>query len=62
MRDDDFDFQEEQSPDAPFHIEVDLYETGDYTRLLECWEQEDGHLDEEIVQLIGAAIQAYGPD
>lgn len=85
---DDFEFEEEQVPESPFHIEVDLYESGDHSRLLvvpcnesyvvvhndehlctlvhscnqpECWEQEDGTLDEELIEKIGAAIQSYTP-
>lgn len=82
----DFEFQENQIEGTPFHIEVDLYETGDYSRLLvvpcnerfvivhndehlctlthtcedpDCWEQEDGMLDEEMVEKVGAAIKSY---
>lgn len=84
--DEEFDFEREHVPEAPFHVEVDLYETGDYSRLLivpcndsyvvvhgdehlctlihtckevECWEQEDGMLEEEIVEKIGSAIKSY---
>ena len=80
------EFEEEEYPELPFHVEVDLYETGDFSRLLvvpcndsyvvvhndehlctlvhtckevECWEQEDGTLDEEMVEKIGAAIKTY---
>jgi len=32
---DDFDFEDENvQQEGPFHIEVDLYETGDHSRLL----------------------------
>ncbi len=85
------DFESEelaQAPDSPFYIEVDLFETGDMSRLLvvpcsgsftvihndehlctlvhtceevECWEQEDGSLDEELVERIGLAIRQYTP-
>ena len=84
----DFEFEEEQVPESPFYIEVDLYETGDHSRLLvvpcndsyvvvhndehlctlvhtcnevECWEQEDGTLDEEVVEKLGIAIKSYSP-
>ncbi len=87
--DEDFDFEQEKQPEIPFHVEVDLYDTGDYSRILvvpcnsvyhvvhndehlctlvhtceevECWEQEDGTLDEELVEKIGAAIKAFIPD
>jgi hypothetical protein len=83
---DDFDFEETAQPEESFHIELDLYETGDYSNLLvvpcndtfivvannehfctlvktcdepECWEQQDGSLDEEMVEKIGAAISGY---
>lgn len=84
---DEFEFEdEERVPDTPFYIEVDLYETGDHSRLLvvpcndsyvvvhndehlctlvhtckevECWEQEDGSLDEELVERLGTAIKQY---
>lgn len=76
----------EQQPEEAFHIELDLYETGDYSNLLvvpcndtyvvisdnehlctmvkscnepECWEQQDGSLDEDIVEKLGAAISGY---
>lgn len=85
----DFEFgEEEQLPDSPFYIEVDLFDTGDHSRLIvvpcnesyvvihndehlctlvhtckevECWVQEDGGLDEELVERIGLAIQQYTP-
>ena len=83
---DDFEFEENTPPEEPFHIEVDMYETGDYGRMLvipcnekyivvandehfctlvktcnepECWEQEDGSLDDEMVEKLGAAIQNF---
>jgi hypothetical protein len=83
--DDDFEF-EENPIDEAFHIEIDLYETGDYSNLLvipcndtyivvsgnehlctlihsckevECWEQQDGNLDEEIIERIGLAIEGF---
>ena len=87
--DDQFDFEdEERVPEGPFYIEVDLFETGDQSRLMvvpcsesyvmihndehlctlvhtckevECWEQEDGSLDEELVERIGMAIEQYTP-
>jgi len=31
---DDFDFDEPQVPQEPFHLELDLYDTGDYYNLL----------------------------
>ena len=82
----DFDFEKKALPEEPFHIEVDIYETGDYSRLLvvpcdlkyvivsndehlctlvkscdnaECWEQEDGSLDDELVEKLGAAIESF---
>ena len=88
MEAEDFDFEEENIPEAPFHIEVDLYDTGDHSRLLvvpcndsyvvvhqdehlctlvhtckevECWTQEDGTLDDELVEKIGLAIKGYLP-
>ena len=87
--DEEFESEEqEQTPDTPFNIEVDLFETGDFSRLLvvpcgesfvvihqdehlctlvhtckdvECWEQEDGSLDDELVERIGLAISQYSP-
>lgn len=80
---DEFDFEEPHLPEEPFHIEVDIYDTGDYARLLvvpcdtkfiivandehlctvvktcdepECWVQEDGSLDDEVIEKIGLAI------
>jgi hypothetical protein len=88
MEDEEFELDEPQRPEAPFHIEIDLYDSGDYSRLLvvpcnesyvvvysdehlctvvktcedpECWEQEDGHLDEELIEKIGIAISSYAP-
>ncbi|RCH54016.1 hypothetical protein DJ568_14100 [Mucilaginibacter hurinus] len=84
--DDDFELDSEGPPQEPFHIEVDLYDTGDYSNVLvvpcnetyvivannqhlctlvktcdepECWEQQDGTLDEEIVEKIGSTISGY---
>lgn len=31
---DEFEFEASEQPEEAFHIEVDLYETGDYSRLL----------------------------
>ena len=87
--DEEFDAEEQgQTPDTPYYIEVDLFETGDLSRLLvvpcsesftvihndehlctlvhtckevECWEQEDGSLDDELVERIGLAIAQYPP-
>lgn len=87
MHEDEFDLDDEEKlPDEPFHIEADIYDTGDYARLLvvpcdgkftvvhndehlctlvkscqepECWEQEEGNLDEELVERVGVAIQQY---
>lgn len=83
---DDFEFEDNNIVEGPFHIEVDLYDTGDFSRLLvvpcdsnyvivhndehlctlvhsceeiECWEQEDGSLDEELVEKIGEAIKSF---
>ena len=88
VMDEDFEPEEQPGPDASFHIEVDLYETGDHSRLLvvpcndaymvvhndehlctlvhtckevECWEQEDGYLEPEMVEKIGQAIKSYKP-
>jgi hypothetical protein len=84
----EFESEEQETPDSPFYIEVDLFETGDHSRLIvvpcndsfvvinndehlctlvhtckevECWEQEDGALDEELVERIGMAIKQYTP-
>lgn len=87
MDDDDFlSDGEERLPGEPFHIEADLYDTGDYSRLLvapcdtryivvlnnehlctltytcndaDCRELEEGNIDDELVEKIGAAIKAY---
>ncbi len=83
---DDFELENDNFPVESFHIEIDLYETGDYANLLivpcngefivvsgnehlctlvktcdepECWEQQDGTLDEEITEKIGNAISGY---
>jgi hypothetical protein len=82
----EFEFEAEQQPEEAFHIELDLYETGDHSNLLvvpcndtyvvvsdnehlctltktcnepECWEQQDGSLDEDMVEKLGAAISGY---
>lgn len=34
MTNDDFDFEERQMPQEAFHLELDLYDTGDYHNLL----------------------------
>lgn len=34
MINDDFDFEERQMPQEAFHLELDLYDTGDYHNLL----------------------------
>ncbi len=34
MANDDFDFEEKQMPQEAFHLELDLYDTGDYHNLL----------------------------
>ena len=34
MADEDFDFEEKQMPEEAFHLELDLYDTGDYHNLL----------------------------
>jgi hypothetical protein len=84
--DEELEFEENNVQEGPFHIEVDLYETGDYSRLLvvpsndnyvvvhndehlctlahvceepDCWQQEDGMLDDEMVEKIGEAIKSY---
>lgn len=83
---DDFDFEESLKPEEPFYVEVDLYETGDYSRVLvvpcdlkyiivsgdehlctlskscdavECWVQEDGSLEDELVEKLGQAIESF---
>ncbi len=82
---DELDFQTEQ-PQEAFHVEVDIFDTGDYGNLLiipcnssyivvgnnehlctltlncegaECWEQQEGGLNDELVEKIGGAIQGY---
>ena len=82
---DDLDFEQPQ-PQEAFHIEVDLYDSGEFSNLLvvpcndsyiitgnnehvctlvhncnepKCWDQQEGGLDEEIVNKIGLAIQGY---
>jgi len=86
MTDEDFEFEERLSPQEAFHIEIDLYDTGDYSNLLvipcnenfvvvagnehlctlvktcdepECWEQQDGNLEDESIEKIGSALTAY---
>jgi hypothetical protein len=81
---DDLDFNNEETNGEAFHIEVDFYDTGDFTSMLvvpcndtyivvsnnehlctlvhtckevDCWEQQDGTLDDELVERVGAAIQ-----
>lgn len=83
---DDFNEHSRPVPEEAFHIEVDLYDAGEYSTLLivpcndsfivtannehlctlihtckevECWEQQEGGLDEELVEKIGAAINGY---
>jgi hypothetical protein len=73
-------------PEEPFHIEADIYDSGDYANLLVipangsyivvgnndhiatlvktcddpvCWEQQDGCLDEEVVEKLGQEISNY---
>lgn len=73
-------YEDEQIVDEPFHIEADIYNSGDYAYLLvipsggqyivvgdnehlstlvktceepECWDQIDGSLDDEVVELLG---------
>jgi hypothetical protein len=85
---DDLDFNEESAEEA-FHIEVDFYDTGDFSSMLvipcndtyivvannehlctlihtckdpDCWEQQDGTLDDELVERVGAAIQGALPN
>jgi len=75
-----------RTPDEPFHIEADIYDTGDYATLLvipssesfivvgdnehlatlvntcegpPCWEQTEGSLDDDVVELIGQQITGY---
>jgi hypothetical protein len=77
---------EKRMPEEPFHIEADIYDTGDYATLLvipsadtfivvdnnehlvtlvntcpgqACWEQLEGGLDDDLVELIGQQISAY---
>jgi hypothetical protein len=88
MQEDEFEDLDagQAEPETAFHIEADLYDTGDFTNMLvvpcndnyivisnnehlctlthtcaevECWEQIDGLLDEELVERIGAAIENY---
>lgn len=84
---DDFDeLSESITPEDPFHVEVDIYGNGDYSRLLvipfdskfivvgndehlctltkscdavECWVQEEGSLDDELIERLGASIQNF---
>lgn len=83
---DDLDFDAGKNEES-FKIEVDFYDTGDYSSMLvipcndsyivvandehlctlthscnepDCWEQQDGMLDDELVERIGAAIQGAG--
>ncbi|MCD8742184.1 hypothetical protein LT679_16350 [Mucilaginibacter roseus] len=83
---DALDYQESLTPQEAFHIEVDLYDSGDYVNILvipcddtfivvagdehlctmtktcdepECWEQQDGALDEEAAEKIGRGISDY---
>jgi hypothetical protein len=83
---DEFEFEAAEQPQEAFHIELDLYESGDYSNVLvvpcndtfivvagdehlctlqktcdepECWEQQDGTLEDDIVERLGAAISAY---
>ncbi|MCJ8209162.1 hypothetical protein MUY27_05545 [Mucilaginibacter sp. RS28] len=83
---DEFENEPGEAPEESFHIEVDLYDTGDYVNMLvvpctdqyivvsgnehlgtlaktcdepECWEQQEGALDDEVVEKIGAAISSY---
>jgi hypothetical protein len=83
---DDFEFEDKEQPQEAFHIELDLYDGGDYSNLLvipcneafiivggnehlctlvktcddpECWEQQDGSLEEEMVEKLGIAISGY---
>jgi hypothetical protein len=72
--------------DEPFHIEADIYDSGDYANLLvipangsyivvgnndhvatmvktcdnpACWEQQEGSLDDEVVEKLGQEISNY---
>lgn len=83
---DDFSFEDSETPQEAFHIEIDLYDSGELSNLLvvpcndtyivtgnnehlctlvktcdepECWEQQDGALDDEVIEKIGAAISGY---
>jgi len=83
---DEFEFEAQEQPEEAFHVEVDLYESGDYVNLLivpcndtfivvagdehlctlqktcaepECWEQQDGSLEDDMVERLGAAITGY---
>lgn len=83
---DALDYQESLTPQEAFHIEVDLYDTGDYVNLLvipcndtyilvagdehlgtlaktcdepECWEQQEGTLDEDAIEKIGHSINDF---
>ncbi len=82
----EFEFETREQPEEAFHIELDFYDTGDYSNFLVipcndtfivvadnehlctiiktcddpvCWEQQDGTLDEEMVEKIGMAISGY---
>ncbi|MGV3705140.1 MAG: hypothetical protein ACO1NU_07140 [Arcticibacter sp.] len=79
-------YEEEQLINEPFHVEADIYDSGDYAHLLvipsagnyivvgenehlttltktcdepECWDQVDGSLDEEVVEVLGREISNY---
>lgn len=86
MESNDLLYEDDQSADEPFHIEADIYDSGDYANLLvipsagtyivvgndehlatlvkscedsECWDQVEGSLDEEIVEMLGNEISNY---
>jgi len=82
----DFEFDNVSAPEEAFHIELDLYEIGEYSNLLvipcaelfivvlnnehlctliktcqtpECWEQQDGGLEDDMVEKLGGSISGY---
>lgn len=79
-------YEDEQLVNEPFHIEADIYNSGEYAHLLvipsggqyivvgdnehlttlvktcdepECWDQVDGSIDDEVVELLGREIGSY---
>lgn len=82
----DLRYEDQPLLSEPFHIEADIYDSGDYAHLLvipsggnyiivaenehlatlaktceepECWDQVEGSLDEEVVEILGREISNY---